>query len=156
VPADAINRLNDSFVRTGWEDRFVTLVVAVIDPVAHELTLVNAGHMAPLWRHRGNDVELLGDDITGIPLGVDAGFQYHQVTVPLRPGDQLVVFTDGFSEAMNIDGELFGLRRVQEIVADATYTTADALGQRLIDQVRQFVGRRAQSDDMCLTCFGRA
>jgi serine phosphatase RsbU (regulator of sigma subunit) len=156
VPADAINRLNDSFVRTGWEDRFVTLAVAVIDPVAHEMTLVNAGHMAPLWRHRGADVELLGDDITGIPLGVDAGFQYLQLTVPLRPGDQLVMFTDGFSEAMNINGELFGLHRVQEIVAERDLVNAEMLGQRLLEQVRQFVGRRSQSDDMCLTCFGRA
>jgi serine phosphatase RsbU (regulator of sigma subunit)/pSer/pThr/pTyr-binding forkhead associated (FHA) protein len=153
--AAAMNRINVSFSRSGWQDRFVTFVLAVLDHNRHELTLVNAGHMPPLLRHSQGIVEAIGSEETGLPLGVDADFEYQQHTRRLEPGDFLALFTDGISEAMNGDNELYGLDRLIERLAVESAPVAE-LGRSILDDVKSFVGGRPQSDDMCLACFGRA
>ncbi len=154
TPATAMSRINTSFSRSGWQDRFVTFVLVVLDTARNELTLVNAGHMPPLLRHSGGTVESIGDDQAGMPLGVDADYQYEQYTRALAPGDFLALFTDGISEAMNEAGELYGLDRLRERLAARSVPTAE-LGRLILDDVKRFVGGRPQSDDMCLACFGR-
>lgn len=152
--AEAMNRINQSFSRSGWEDRFVTFILAVLDAKAHEVTIVNAGHMPPLLRREVGQVEMVGQSEAGLPLGIEPEFEYTQTTYPLAPGDFLTMFTDGISEAMNADGELYGLDRLRlQIGAEAE--SVAALGRHILDDVKQFAGGRAQSDDMCLTCFGR-
>jgi serine phosphatase RsbU (regulator of sigma subunit) len=154
-PALAIRRLNSTFMRYGWEDRFVTMALCVLDCDKHELTLVNAGHMPPFLHTKAGEVSSLGDEITGVPLGVDDTFQYEQVKRKVAPGDSLVVFTDGISEAMNMGNELYGMSRIADQLIYQDIQTMDVLGKRLLRDVKQFVGDRAQSDDMCLLCFGR-
>ncbi len=154
-PAAAINRINASFSRSGWQDRFVTFVLALLDADRHEITLVNAGHMAPLLRHGAGKVEPIGAEETGLPLGVDADFKYQKYTRELAPGDFLALFTDGISEAMNTSGELYGLDRLRTQLAADSPRVAE-LGRLILDDVKRFVGGRPQSDDMCLACFGRA
>ena len=153
-PAAAVDRINRSFCRSGWEDRFVTFILVVLDLRSHEVVLVNAGHMAPLLRHGAGRVEPIGDDVAGLPLGVDASFQYQQYTHQLGPGDFVTIFTDGISEAMNVKGTLYGIPRLARIVGTTTASVAD-LGKMILDDVKKFVGGRPQSDDMCLACFGR-
>ncbi len=153
-PAEAINRINASFSRSGWQDRFVTFVLAVLNAERNEITLVNAGHMPPLLRHGGGKVEAIGSDEGGPPLGVDADYQYQQYSRPVAPGDFLTLFTDGISEAMNATGELYGLSRLQDRLASQGVPVAE-LGRLILDDVKRFVGGRPQSDDMCLVCFGR-
>lgn len=153
-PQRAIRRLNHSFLQSGWEDRFVTLVLGVVDEQEHALTLVNAGHMAPLVRRADGRVEPLGEDVAGLPVGVDGDYPYRQVTVPLVPREIVTLYTDGISEAMNVDGALYGIRRLTERLSEDAATAAE-LGRRVLDDVQRFLGRQPQSDDMCLACFGR-
>lgn len=153
TPAAAMDRLNAIFGR-GWEDRFVTTVMAVIDLATHRVTLSNAGHMAPLLHRANGKVEEMGDETAGVPLGVDADCTYGQSEYTLEPGDMVVVFTDGVSEAMSDDSSLYGIERIRkQMVAPAVGPSA--MGTRLLDDVRRFVGNHSQSDDMCLLCFGR-
>jgi phosphoserine phosphatase RsbU/P len=154
TPAAALSRINASFSKSGWQDRFVTFVLALLDAQAHEITIVNAGHMAPMLRHSGGVVEAIGEEQTGLPLGVDTDFRYDQYTCGLAPGDFLALFTDGISEAMNGDGELYGMERLTAQMAEASAEVA-GLGRLILDDVKRFVGGRPQSDDMCLACFGR-
>ena len=153
-PATAMDRLNAAFSASGWEDRFVTIVIAVLDPQKHEVTLVNGGHMAPLLRDCQGRVEEVGADDSGVPLGVDAQCHYGQILVGLKPGDSLTLFTDGFSEAMNAESDLYGLDRLRHRLTAPAPGVAQ-LGPALLADVKQFVGQRSQSDDMCLICFGR-
>jgi serine phosphatase RsbU (regulator of sigma subunit) len=153
-PAAAMNRINVSFSRSGWQDRFVTFVLAVVDCARHEITLVNAGHMAPLLRHSQGIVEEIGGELSGLPLGVDPDVGYEQYSRPLNPGDFLTLFTDGISEAMNANNELYGLERLRTTLATPCDSLA-GLGRLILDDVKRFVGGRPQSDDMCLACFGR-
>lgn len=154
VPAEAVNRLNATFARAGWEDRFVTLILAVLDLRAETITLVNAGHMPPYLRHHDCRVEAVGGDEAGLPIGIDPDQRYEQLTLPFLPGDCLTMFTDGVSEAMNADGELYGLERLNQQLASQV-EDVDALGRQLLDDVKRFVGQRPQRDDICIASFGR-
>jgi serine phosphatase RsbU (regulator of sigma subunit) len=152
--AGAMNRINAAFCRSGWDDRFVTFILVVVDPVQHEVTVVNAGHMPPLLRHGDRQIELLGEDDSGVPLGIDSDSTYVQITRKLAVGDTLTLFTDGISEAMNAEGELYGLDRLRRQVGSEA-ATVSLLGRHILDDVRRFVNGRPQSDDMCMACFGR-
>lgn len=154
TPADAVFKLNNVFCDSSWEGRFITLLLAVIDPSRHEVTMVNAGHLAPMIRRAPGKVEEVGVGEGRLPLGVDNDTNYHEFTVSLAPGESLTVFTDGVSEAMNASNDLYGIRRLQNAVAQAS-PGASALGQHILGDVRRFVGARAQTDDICMVCFGR-
>jgi phosphoserine phosphatase RsbU/P len=150
-PASAMDRINVGFSRSGWQDRFVTFVLAVLDTARHEITIVNAGHMAPLLCRANHSVDEIGWEQAGLPLGVDSDYCYQRCTMPFANGDLLVVFTDGISEAMDASGKLYGMDRLKATLA----SKSDSLGRLILDDVKRFVGGRPQSDDMCLVCFGR-
>ena len=152
-PAAAIQRLNRTFSGPGWEDRFVTLVLAVLDPTCDEVQVVNAGHLPPLVRH-GKEVNMPGEEHAGLPLGVASDYPYESFTITLGKGDYLAFYTDGFSEAMNASGELYGIERMETHFADEVPDAVE-LGKHLLDDVEQFVSGHPQSDDMCLVCVGR-
>jgi sigma-B regulation protein RsbU (phosphoserine phosphatase) len=154
-PADAVNRLNAGFARNDWQDRFVTFVSVTLDPERHEVTVVNAGHMSPYLRHADGRVEMLGEKEKGLPLGVMPDAEFEAATVPIGPGDSIILFTDGINEAMNADNALYGLDRVEALLKKPGKGCA-MLGKGILDDVNVFVGKSAQSDDKCLICFGRA
>ncbi len=153
-PAVAITRLSQAFIKSGWSDRFVTFLLAVIDINTHDVTLVNAGHMPPILRHADGTVEEVGEEASGVPIGVDEDWEYEEYHLQLKPGDILTAYTDGFSEASNDRQEFYGLERLNELVAKPAKNVRD-LGARILADVQQFVGDYKQSDDMCLLCFGR-
>ena len=152
-PAEALVQLNAGFSRS-WEDRFVTCALAIVDPKSHEVQLANAGHMAPFLRHADQRVETVGEEQTGVPLGVAPDFAYEQFSFSLKPGDGLAMFTDGFSEAMNLENNLYGLARLEQQLQRKAAGVRQ-IGELILSDVKQFVGSRSQSDDMCLLCFGR-
>lgn len=152
-PAAAVTHLNDRICRT-QTDRFVTFIMVVLDPHSGDVTIVNAGHMCPVVRRASGKIEEPGNDEVGLPLGVVDGLNYQQITIPLQPGEVMVLYTDGVNESMDLAGDFFGIERIRKHVA--LVQTPDKLGQTIIDDVRHFVGRGPQIDDMCLVCFGRA
>ncbi|MBL9122917.1 MAG: SpoIIE family protein phosphatase [Planctomycetaceae bacterium] len=153
-PDLAMNRINATFASSGWQDRFVTMVLAVLDPAEHQVTLVNAGHMPPYWRRANGEIATPTADEAGPPLGVIDDYAYEAVSIQLAPGESLCLFTDGISEALNSAGELFGLTRLREqFLGEAL--GMQVLGRQILDGVRKFVGAQPQSDDMCLACIGR-
>jgi serine phosphatase RsbU (regulator of sigma subunit) len=153
-PAEAISKLNASFARRGFDDRFVTMVLAVIDINTHKVTIVNAGHMAPYLRHSNGRIEEVGDEQAGVPLGVISDYQYEECNFSLAKGDSLTLYTDGISDAMNLAGDLYGLERIRQQL-EADFNGVEDLGQTILGDVKRFAGPRPQADDMCLVCLGR-
>jgi len=154
APAEAVAKLNRVFCGAGWEDRFVTLVLAVIDPLKHEATIVNAGHLLPVLRRSKDSIIEVGEGITHLPLGIDEQTHYEQCTIPLEIGDSLIFYTDGITEAMNTGDELYSRARLMARLGENAESVS-MLGRNILDDVRSFVGSRRQSDDMCLVCVGR-
>jgi serine phosphatase RsbU (regulator of sigma subunit) len=152
--AGAVRQLNAVLTPAGNADRFITFVVAVLDLNTFILTLVNAGHMPPL-RRRAQPVEVddVGNQIVGIPLGV-LDWPYQETVLPFQPGDTLILYTDGVTEARNLQDELYGASRLREVVHGAP-AGVEALGMAILSDVRRFAAERPQSDDLTFVCFGR-
>ncbi|MDA7980593.1 MAG: SpoIIE family protein phosphatase [Pirellulales bacterium] len=146
--------LSTSFAGRGWDDRFVTMVLAVVNTNTHEVTLVNAGHMPPLLRDRKGVVTEVGEESASVPLGVLRNHEYEEFTLMLEPGSNLTAYTDGFSEALNSTKQLYGIKRLEEQLS-RTAASVSEMGEHLLKDVTEFVGDTPQSDDMCLICFGR-
>ena len=99
-------------------------------------------------------IQAVDEANTRLPLGVMDDAEYVQVSHPLDPGDRLVLYTDGISEAMNEKNELYGFQRLYEQMA-VPCPGVTAYGQSILGNVKKFVGKQSQSDDMCLVCLGR-
>jgi len=160
-PATAVSRLNDQLIRGGIGDRFVTLAALVLDPNSHEVTIVNAGHINPLRfsSATGEIQEAITDAQSGLPLGLVPGYDYEAVSTRLSPGESLMIFTDGVTDAMNPQGDMFGLEGVKmALEADDTVLAEfrpKRLGAQIIQSVRNHAQGRAQNDDIAFICFGR-
>ncbi len=152
-PATALTKLNNRFsgIRI---DRFVTLVMAVLDPVKHEATIVNAGHMPPIWRRADGALEEPGGDVSGLPIGIVDGVKYKQTVVSLADGESLTMYTDGINEAMDGSGGQFSIDRIRNHVKSGN-EDLQAVGQAIVDDVHEFVGKGPRADDMCLVCLAR-
>lgn len=153
TPADAITHLNERLAQLNIQ-RFVTLICVVLDPRSHTAVIVNAGHMAPMLRHNSGAVEQPGEELAGIPLGITSGITYHQTEIGLTAGETLTLFTDGVNESINSSGEFYSIERLRRHVEEKG-SAPSLLGAFVIEDVRNFLGRAPQNDDMCLVCLGR-
>ena len=153
--ARAVSRINESLCRSGWEDRFATLVVAVLDPRNHRITLVNAGHMPPLMRAASATVRAVGVEEAGLPLGVDSTHAYDSLEVTIEPGATLVFYTDGISEAMDHAHRPYGVARLERVISAAA-AGAGEVGRHILADVERHAAGQIRSDDICLVCVSRA
>jgi serine phosphatase RsbU (regulator of sigma subunit) len=154
-PAHAVTRLNDRLCSMQI-DRFVTLVLVVLDPVKHEVIIVNAGHMPPIWRHGDGTMEELGVEISNLPLGILDHLTYDQQTVSLAASDVLALYTDGINEAMNPAGKQFTIGRIRwHVQRTAHGLPIEEIGNALVDDVRNHISSGPQEDDMCLVLLRR-
>ena len=152
--AEAMTRLNAEIVSSGVGHRFVTCIMMMLDPQTHELTIANAGHMAPIHRSRSQQVTAVGADVSDMPLGVISDQQFKQHQIRFEPGDSLVLFTDGISEGMNYAGEIYGTERLASFVGGGPQQMK-ALVNAIIEDVELFCDGRPQRDDMCLVAIQR-
>jgi phosphoserine phosphatase RsbU/P len=155
-PAAAFTRLNSLMNQLGSAGHFVTLVAAVLDPASHAVTLVNAGHLPPLICRRATRTvgEAIGNEATGFPLGVVDGFEYVSCEVSLEPGDTILAFTDGVTEAMNLQNLQLQAAGVYAAMREGTYSPRP-LVEQVVKAVKQFATGRNQTDDIALVGFGR-
>jgi len=132
---------------------FITMTYAVVDTVRRTMTYARAGH-SPLI-HLSNGVTKVLTP-AGLGLGMDRGERFEEILeealVPLESGDVFLFFTDGLSEAMNGRAELFGERRLRDVLERVMETESDEveLKDRILDEIRSFVGDAAQHDDMTM------
>jgi phosphoserine phosphatase RsbU/P len=133
---------------------FVTLFYAQLDPRAGEFTYVNAGHNPPLFYHTGQEqgTKLVR---TGMALGVVPDTPFEQGTVYLDPGDLVVLYTDGIVDAVNAQGQRFGMERLDRTLAEhSRRPTADILAA-LEGAIAGFTGAAAQFDDIAVVMVKR-
>jgi serine phosphatase RsbU (regulator of sigma subunit) len=153
-PGKALTNLNDHFSRLELDERFVTLVMCVLDPRTHEIIMVSAGHMPPMVRTANGEVQEVGDEAVGLPLGIVEGMDYDQFQFTLQPGEIAVLYTDGINEAMNADEDEYTIPRLKVMVSKPA-PSIESLGEAVVADVRRHIGQRAQYDDMCIVAFGR-
>src|SRR5262245_25920141 len=115
TPAAAVTKLNERICQTNMQ-RFVTMIMVVLHPAEHRVTIVNAGHMAPLLRRASAEVEEPSEKIAGLPLGVTDALGYEQCDVEVQAGDTLTLFTDGVNESIDLAGAFYTIDRLRDQV----------------------------------------
>jgi len=149
-PRRAIEALNREFSRPENDPWFVTFILCVLDPSKNEVAIVNAGHKPIIRRNaQTGNMEELGEDEIGLPLGCDESIEYDLYTTSLQPGDSLLIYTDGINEAMNSKEKLYGVDRVRQVIHTGP-ERIDELCDSLLSDMRQFTEDRPQSDDICV------
>jgi sigma-B regulation protein RsbU (phosphoserine phosphatase) len=143
-------------------ERYVTLLACVLNPSTHRVEIVCCGHESP-WLLRAGSARfdyVIDRDQVGDIIGLNSASSYVPIHVELKPGDQLLLFTDGVTDARDARGKTFGVGRLHDIAArlhpsNPAGLSAKALGQLVINDVLDHVGEQPQADDITLVCFGR-
>ena len=150
-----VGAVNSLLQENNESSMFVTLVYAIYDPANATLTYSNGGHDSPLVI-RSDGTSTLVPSTGGIALGLVPSYEFRQETVSVSPGDTVLFYTDGVTEAMNGDGEEFGMERLQSIFANAPPVDSQEATERVFEAVHDFAGGTPQSDDVtCLALFHR-
>jgi sigma-B regulation protein RsbU (phosphoserine phosphatase) len=142
-----MRKVNSLLYESMDRDKFVTAFYGLLDHKNRVLTFSNAGHNPPiLFRHEGK-IQYLSEG--GVALGVLADATYEERPIALRPGDVLLFYTDGISEAESPTGEQFGVQRIEQLVAESPEADAATIMRSLVARVQEW-SAGGQSDDLTL------
>jgi sigma-B regulation protein RsbU (phosphoserine phosphatase) len=148
-PAVCVRQLNDLLVVDNEQMMFVTLVFGVFDPQSGHVDFVNAGHGFPIRVAANGSVQLLTDD-SDMAVAIDTT-EFTSRSIDLAPGEMLVLYTDGVTEAFNAAGEQFGDERLRSSLAELhDGRGADGIARGLLAAVKSFEEGVSQSDDITL------
>ena len=138
--------LNDMLLESTQSRSFLTLMMAVVDPLKNKVHLINAGHNPPLLVDGSGIVRML-EEGGGPPVGLFAGLAYSRETIDVEPGSVLVLYTDGVSEAEDENQEEFGTDRLSIVVSRNSKKSSKEIHTAIRDALREFVGETPANDD---------
>lgn len=148
-PTDFVRYVNRDLCQFTPEGSFVVLIAAVYDAQQGQVTFVNAGHSPePIWlpADSAQTAQLL-PQIGSMLLGIEMDIEITETTHPLRPGDTLLLATDGFTEAQNAEGELFGRDRLLHCLTTRRNESLETLVSSLVNSTTDFTAGADQTDD---------
>ena len=153
-PADVLRKVNRQLYPDIKEDMFISMAYLILN---HQrdggITLARAGHDAPLLYKRQSET-VTPVKSPGMVVGIDSGNVFDRLTtdfaIPLERDDCLVLYTDGVTETLNLDGDEFGLERMMQSVRASATNGAQAIVRKIIEDVRDFTGSVPQNDDITL------
>ncbi len=153
APADVLKKVNRQLYPDIKEDMFISMAYLVLDHARGSVTLARAGHDAPLlYKQKAQTIQPL--KTPGMVVGIDSGDVFDRLTtdvaVELEAGDCILLYTDGITEALDNEGNEFGLERTTAAFRSSAKEGGQAMVNRLIDDLRNFVGSTPQNDDITL------
>ncbi|OGN92974.1 MAG: hypothetical protein A2Z71_03930 [Chloroflexi bacterium RBG_13_50_21] len=151
-PARVLKTANQHILRNARANLFVTVFFSVLDPVSGLLHYANAGHNPPLLLG-SKGLKTLNN--TGMPLGIDEENDWTQDEIQILPGEILLLYTDGVTDAQNNNGEFIDRKIIVNTVQQNIGRTVQEIQQRILDKVHRFVGDAPRFDDITLVILGR-
>jgi serine phosphatase RsbU (regulator of sigma subunit) len=145
--AEVVSSLNKVLVQRSDSNRFITLFCATLDPDGH-FTYVNAGHNLPVLARGAGETETL--TTKSVLLGAFDFVEYKPKQTRLRAGDVVVMYTDGVTEAVDADNQMFGEERLEKLVKESVSLSAEEIKQLILDEVLSFTAGLPQGDDITL------
>jgi serine phosphatase RsbU (regulator of sigma subunit) len=146
---------NERILKDTRANLFVTTFYGVLDPEAGILTYANAGHNPPILVRAGNESETHLLKRTGLPIGIQEEATWERATVNIRPGDELVLYTDGIPEAQNAEEKFFRREKLEDVIMENFGQSAEGLQRSILDAVYQFLGDIPAQDDITLMVLTR-
>ncbi len=151
-PASIMTRVNDALSEDNPASMFVTLFLAIVDIRTGRFRYCNAGHNPPYIVHPDGHLTCLNQR-HGVVMGAMPGLAYQEDETSLEKEDSLFIFTDGVTEAMDPEGQLFEEARLESFLADADLSTAQALTGSALQSVEKFAAEAEQSDDITILVY---
>ncbi|MCA9666983.1 MAG: SpoIIE family protein phosphatase [Myxococcales bacterium] len=152
-PGKILSAANRTLMESGQDAMFATVLYIMLDLEARTFTVANAGHQPPMvCSSRFAGISEL-DDATAVALGVVPEMEYPQEVYELVAGDVVLLYTDGINEAMNRHAQEYNMQRLRNAVVSGPAEPSQVV-QRVVADVRRFVGNAQQSDDQTLVAFG--
>jgi sigma-B regulation protein RsbU (phosphoserine phosphatase) len=148
-PEEILARLNDELSVDNPSGMFVTFLCAVFEPGSQRITLANAGHCRPILLSDGESARWAVKHL-GTALGFDPGLTFERTELTLRTGDALIFYSDGVSEAFNLQDECYGSERLLGEAGTLSSRSAPEMATALLRDVRAFAGTAPQSDDIAI------
>jgi serine phosphatase RsbU (regulator of sigma subunit) len=152
-PAQILKTANQHILRNARANLFVTVFLAVLDPIGGGLRYANAGHNPPILISEALGVKALNN--TGMPLGIDEENSWGQDDIMIHPGEMLLMYTDGVTDAQNSDGEFIDKKIILSAAQQGLGKTVSDIQQDILDKVHKFVGDAPRFDDITLVILGR-
>lgn len=151
-PLQVVRHIQKLLIHNIRFSNFVTIFLASYDPAGRTLRYCNAGHNPPIWASRKSDgraaLEWLSP--TGAAVGLVEGLRLEENTIRPDPGDRLVLYTDGITEAMNLHGEQFGYDRLAELVSRTSNGSSSGLLHAIRQELMDFTAGQVLADDATL------
>lgn len=151
-PAEVLGRVNRALIPDLDEGMFVTCAFAILEPASGRFRVASAGHPPPLLRRRDGSVAEMTLPRSS-PLGINEQVAFASRVFSIGPGETVILYTDGVSEATDSHDVLFGTQRLADAVASAP-GSSETVEKAVLDAVSAFVGGAPQADDLTLVCFG--
>lgn len=148
-----VKSVNEYLAENTPANRFVTLFIAELDPATGVLNYINAGHNPPLVGHIDGTVKLL--ESGGFPLGIIPMAEFELGTTRLEPNEALIVYSDGVSEANNLQGDEFGMERLTQVVSRNLKSSAAGLRDKVESALSAFTQTAPANDDITLVIVKR-
>jgi len=149
LASEVLKSANNMIASDATAGMFVTLLFGVLDGEALTLKYADAGHPTPLL-FKSRDCRYVEEAASGIALGAKEGVGYEERTIKFEPGDVAVFYTDGVTEAMNAQGELYGLERLTGAINKACQSSAEEIQAKILEELTAFRMDREQTDDITL------
>ncbi len=148
-----VGKLNKLIYENTDLDKYITFFIGILDNEKHEFTFVNAGHNPPILHKKSGELSLLNKG--GIILGMMPDYPFETGVVEFHPSDLLLCYTDGVNEAMNLNEEEFGEKRIEDLIKSYSNEDSKLLANRLIDEIQSFTAGAPQYDDITLVIAKR-
>jgi sigma-B regulation protein RsbU (phosphoserine phosphatase) len=150
---ECVEWCNRLLFRSTTPDKFATLFYGTLNYGQHRLRYCNAGHERPILLRDGHDPTLL--ETGNLIVGIMEHPVYRDDVVPLEPGDTVVIYSDGVTDMLDAQGELFDLERLLRVVHEQRELSASDLGQAVVAAVRDHAGTTPAADDMTVMVIRR-
>ncbi len=149
----AVTELNRELLESSLGFRFITLVVAVLEPDSNRVTLVNAGHLPPLLQGK-IEGEYIEGEFSGLPLGIGKESVYSEHVCEIPPDSSLLFYTDGITETANAQDDLFGREHLLKARPKGDIN-AESLVNQVLNDITKFSLGEPQRDDRCIVAIRR-
>lgn len=150
--ASIITHVNDELSEDNKTSMFVTIFICILNTRTGEMTYTNGGHNPPVIKHASGSITSLNAR-HGPLVGALAGIAYKEETITLLPNDQIVLYTDGITEAMDKNNQLYSEKRLLALISDLTYQQVEPLVNLITSDVKAFEDGAEQADDITILAF---
>lgn len=152
-PEELIKKANNKICENNKQNYFVTMLVATVNIKTGKLTLINCGHNLPLLKHKNDEYEFINLH-PNLPLGLFEDFDFQIYETQLKTGDILYLYTDGVTEALNINEEMYGEKRLMDYLNNIkNIQNVNDIIQNVKSDLKQYTDSVPQSDDITMLGF---